>query len=38
MNDQALIILLAVPCVVVDILALRILWRALTKNQKIGEK
>ena len=30
MNDQALIILLSVPCVVVDILALRILWRALT--------
>lgn len=30
MTDRALIILLAVPCAVVFILALRILWRALT--------
>lgn len=33
MNDQALIILLAVPCAVVFILAARILWRKLTHKE-----
>lgn len=38
MNDAALIIILAVPLAAVYFLAARMLRRALTTNQKIGEK